>query len=59
MIYWGLFFGRIIFVRMTRHAQRHLDTQLGGAGDRTSSLSVTSEPDLPLANILMMLPFEN
>ena len=27
-------------------AQGHLDTQLGGSGDRTSSLVVTSQPDL-------------
>ena len=28
-------------------AQGHLDTQLGGAGDRTSDLPVTSQPALP------------
>ena len=31
-----------------RHlAQGHLDTQLGGTGDRTSNLWVTSQPPLP------------
>ena len=28
-------------------AQGHLDSQLGGAGDRTSNLPVTSQPSLP------------
>jgi hypothetical protein len=27
--------------------REHLDTQLGGAGDRTSNLPVTSQPALP------------
>ena len=31
-----------------RHlAQGHLDTQIGGAGDQTSNLPVTSQPALP------------
>ena len=34
-------------VRVRRHTQRHLHTQLGGAGDRTSNLLVTSQPALP------------
>ena len=32
---------------MGRLAQGRLDTQLGGAGDRTSNLPVTSQPALP------------
>ena len=32
---------------MRRLAQGHHDTQLGGAGDRTSNLAVTSQPALP------------
>jgi hypothetical protein len=31
-----------------RLAQGHLDTQQGGAGDRTSNLPVRSQPALPL-----------
>ena len=34
-------------VRGRRLAQGHLNTQLGGAGDRTSDLPVTSQPALP------------
>ena len=34
-------------VRVRRLAQGHLDTQLGGAGIRTSDLLVTSKPALP------------
>ena len=33
-------------VRVRRLAQGHLDTQLGGAGDQTSNLLVTSQPAL-------------
>ena len=32
---------------MRRLAQGHPDTQLGGAGDRTLTLPVTSQPTLP------------
>ena len=32
---------------MRRHAQGHLDTQLGGSGDRTSNLPVPVQPALP------------
>ena len=28
-------------------AQGHLDTQLGGAGNRTSNLAITGQPALP------------
>ena len=34
-------------VRARRLAQGHLETQLGGDGDRTSNLPVTSQPTLP------------
>ena len=34
-------------VRMRRLAQGHLHTQLGGAGDQTSNLPVSSHPALP------------
>ena len=34
-------------VRVRRLAQGHLNTQLGGAGDRTSDLLVTSQRALP------------
>ena len=34
-------------VRVRRLAQGHLHTQLGGAGDRTGDLPVTSRPALP------------
>ena len=34
-------------VRVRRLAQGHLVTQLGGAGDQTSNLPVTSQPALP------------
>ena len=34
-------------VRVRRLAQGQLDIQLGGAGDRTSNLPVTSQPALP------------
>ena len=34
-------------VRMWGLAQEHLDTHLGGAGDRTKNLLVTSQPALP------------
>jgi hypothetical protein len=34
-------------VRVRCLAQGHLDTQLGGAGDQTSNLLVTSQPALP------------
>jgi hypothetical protein len=34
-------------VRVRRLAQGHLDTQLGGAGDRTSNLPVTGQPAVP------------
>ena len=34
-------------IRVRRLAQQHLDTRLGGAGDRTSNLLVTSHPALP------------
>ena len=34
-------------VRSRCLAQRHLDTLLGGAGDQTSNLPVTSRPVLP------------
>ena len=34
-------------VRVRRLAQGHLDTRLGGAGDRTSNLPVTSQPAPP------------
>ena len=34
-------------VRVRRLAQGHLDTPLGGAGDRTSELQVTIRPALP------------
>ena len=34
-------------VRVRRLAQGHLDTQLGGSGDRTSNLPVTVQPALP------------
>ena len=34
-------------VRVRRLAQGHLDPQLGGAGDLTSNLPVTSQPTLP------------
>ena len=43
---------RAVMVR--RLTQGHLHTQLGGAGDRTSNLPVTSQPALPpelLSNI--------
>jgi hypothetical protein len=36
-------------VRVRRLAQGHLDTQLGGAGDRASSLQVSGPPALPPA----------
>ena len=34
-------------VSVRHHAQGHLDTPLGGAGDRTSNITVTSQPTLP------------
>ena len=34
-------------VRMRRLAQGHLHTQLGGAGDQTGKLQVTTQPALP------------
>ena len=34
-------------VRMRGLAQGHHNTQLGGAGDRTSNLAVTGQPTLP------------
>ena len=34
-------------VRVRCVAQGHLDTMLGGAGDQTSNLPVTSQPALP------------
>ena len=34
-------------VRVRRLAQGHLDTRLGGAGNRTMNLPVTSQPALP------------
>ena len=34
-------------VRVSRLAQGHLDTQRGGAGERTSNLPVTSQPAPP------------
>ena len=41
---------------MRRLAQAHLDTQLGGAGDRTSNLPVTSQPTLPPEATATLLP---
>ena len=38
---------RELTVRVRCLAQGHLDTQLGGAGDRTNNLQVTSQPALP------------
>ena len=40
-----------------RLAQGHLDTQLGGAGDRTSDLPVTRQPALP-PELLSPPPFD-
>ena len=40
-------------VSVRRLAQGHLNTQLGGAGDRTSNLPVTSQPSLtPKVSVL-------
>ena len=36
-------------VRVRRLAPGHLDTPLGGAGDRTSNIAVTSQPAVPPA----------
>ena len=46
---------------MRRLAQGHHAIQLGGAGDRTSNLAVTSQPALPPAMQTLMSsnePFE-
>ena len=41
---------------MRRLAQAHLDTQLGGAGDQTSNLPVTSQPTLTPEATATLLP---
>ena len=38
---------QLVEIRVRRLAQGHPDTLLGGAGDRTSNLLVTSPPALP------------
>ena len=43
----GLMKGVVTVVTVRCLAQGHLDTQLGGAGDRTSNLPVNSQPTLP------------